>query len=143
MSPKAKSADFRTLSPNDQVRRLQQCAAEGRREVLHQLQLRSEIVGPAKRLVDNLVGSARTVQFTVRGVATRRLLRHTHRGFLCQLSLTLRTLKLRAADGAVDGEGVLAVMNVSLHWGTRDTGVHRALHRCARCCDCVQEAVST
>ena len=53
LSLKAKSADFRNLSPDEQVRQLQQRAAElQRREDVKysnaQHQLHSEIVGPVK-----------------------------------------------------------------------------------------------
>ena len=60
MSPKAKSADFRNLSPDELLRGLQQRAAELHRKedvkcCTAQLRLHSEIVGPAKRLVHNMV----------------------------------------------------------------------------------------
>ena len=73
MSLKAKSDDVHNLNPDDQVRRLQQRAAElqWKEDVKYctaQRELHSEIVGPAKRLVDNSVESSRTVQITSGGV---------------------------------------------------------------------------
>ena len=61
--------------PDEQVRRLQQGAVEFQRQedvkyCTAQHQLHIEIVGPAKRLVDNLVGSSRTVQITSGGGGT-------------------------------------------------------------------------
>ena len=120
MSPKAKSADFRNLSPDEQVRRLQQRAAElHRKEYVKyctaQLQLHSEIVGPVQRLVDNLVQSSRTVQITSGGVATHGAdcLDSTpppHSPLASVSTFTPRTLKLQQ-DGAVDGEGEPAVIS--------------------------------
>ena len=44
-------------------------------------------------------------------------------------------LKLQA-DGAVDGEGQLAVINGFVALEVADTGDQWAPHRFARCCDC-------
>ena len=102
--------------PDEQVRRLQQPVAELQRNVKYcaaQLQLHSKIVGPVKRLVE---------QITSGGVVT-------------QLS-GFDTLKLQA-DGAV-GEVEFVVFNGLVALETADTGDHWAPHRFARYCDCAR-----
>ena len=93
-------------------------------------ELHSEIVGPTKRLVDNLVASARTVQITSGSVATHAidclgstLPPHSPRASVS--TLTPRTLKLREAGGAVDGEGEPAVINGVVALEDADTGDRR------------------
>ena len=138
MSPKAKTAYFRNFTPDEQVRRLKQRAAELQRKegvkyCTTQLQLHSEIVGPVKRLVHNLVSSSRTVQITSGSVAKH--------GADC-LGSTPPPHTPRAsvskpqADGAADGEGESAVINGLVAVEDADTGDQWAPHRFARCCDC-------
>ena len=98
-------------------------------------------MGPAKRLVDNRVGSARTVQITCGGVATHgaECLGSTpppHSPRASVSTLTPPTPKLRAADGAVDGEGEPAVNNGLVAFEDADTGDQWAPHLFARCSDC-------
>ena len=97
-------------------------------------------MGPAKRLVKNLVVSSQTVQNTSGCVATHGAdsLGSTpppHSPRASVSTLARRTLKLQA-DGAVDGEGEPAVIKGIVALEDADTGDHRAPHRRTSCCDC-------